>query len=78
MQVCVWFLGYVVFFWQHLHNSIQNMVGRETLSKPAGGKDPTKNNPTTIKTQLYPQNQHKWHKGHPKNFKFGRSRKLYH
>ena len=69
MQVWVCFLGFVILFWQHLHDSIQDMVGGVTLN-PVGGKDSTKNNPTTIKTQLYPQNQHKWHKGHPKRIKF--------
>ena len=30
--------------------SIQDAVGRVTLSQPAGGKDSPKNDPTTIKT----------------------------
>ena len=41
----------VVFFRQHLYNSIQDVVGRVILNQPAGGKDPPKNDPTTIKTQ---------------------------
>ena len=36
------------------------------LSRPAGGKEPPKNDPTTIKTQLHPESQHKKHIGHPK------------
>ena len=36
-------------FWQHLHNSIQDVVGGETLSQPAGGKDPPKNDPKPSK-----------------------------
>ena len=75
MQMWVCSLGFVVFFWQHLHNSIQDVVGRVTLSQSAGGKDPPKNDPTTIKTQLHPENQHKWHKGYPKSIKYSRSRK---
>ena len=78
LQMWVCFLGFVVLFWQHLHNNIQDMVGRVTLSQPAGGMDPRKNNPTIIKSQLHPENQHKWHKGHPKSIKFRRSRRLHH
>ena len=78
MQMWVCFLGLMVLFWKHLHNMIQDVVGRMTLSQPAGGKDPPKNNPTTIKTQLHPENQHKWHKGHPKSIMFRRSRRLHH
>ena len=40
MWVCS--LGFVVYFWQHLYNSIQDKVGRVTLSQPAGRKDPSK------------------------------------
>ena len=32
---------------------IQDVVGRVTLSKPAGGKDPSKNNPTAMKTYIH-------------------------
>ena len=63
---------------QHLHNSIHDVVGGVTLSQPAGGKDPPKKDPTTIKTQLLPESQYKWHKGHPKSIKFRRSRRLHH
>ena len=58
--------------------SIQDLVGGVTLSQPAGGKDPPKKDPTTNKTQLHPQNQHKRHKGHPKSIKFRRSKRLHH
>ena len=54
MPLWVCFLGFVVLFWKHLHNSIQDMIGRVTLSQPDGGKDPPRNDPTTIKTQLHP------------------------
>ena len=47
------------------------MVGRVTLIQPARGKDPPKNDPTTIKTQLHPKSQHKWHKGHHKSISTG-------
>ena len=63
MQVWVCFLSFMVFFWQHLHNSTQAMVGRVTLSQPARGKDPSKKDPATIKLQLYPENQIKAIKG---------------
>ena len=49
----------MVLFWQHLPNSIQDVVGGVTLNQPGGGKDPPKNNPITIKTQLHPQSQPK-------------------
>ena len=78
MQMWVCSLGFVVFFWQHLHNSIQDVVGRVTLSQSAGGKDPPKNDPTKIKAQLHPGSQHKEHKGYPKSIKFRRSRRLHH
>ena len=39
------------FCWQHLYNSIQDVVGGVTLSPPAGGKGAPKNTPTTTKTQ---------------------------
>ena len=39
--------------------NIQDVVGGVTLSQPAGGKHPPKNGPTTIKTQLHPESQHK-------------------
>ena len=45
-------LGFGVFFWQHLHNSIQDMVGAVMLTHTAGGKDPTKKDPKPIKTQM--------------------------
>ena len=61
----------------NLHNSIRDMVGRVTLSQPAGGKNTTKNDPTTTKTQLQQDSLHKWHKGHPKSIKFRRSRRLH-
>ena len=35
----------------HLQTSIQEVVGKVTLSHAARGKDLTKNDPTTIKTQ---------------------------
>ena len=78
MWVWVCFLGFVILFWQHLHNSIQDVVGGVTLSQPAGGKDPPKKDPTTIKLQTHPESQHKWHKGHPKSMRFRRSRRLHH
>ena len=74
MWVWVCFMGFVVLFWQHLHKSIQDVVGRVTFSHPAGGKDPPKSDPTTIKTQLHPERQHQWHKGYPKSITFRRSR----
>ena len=37
-----------------------------TFSQPAGKKDPPKKDPTTIKTQLHPESQHKQHEGHPR------------
>ena len=76
MWICT--LGFVVFFWQYLHKRTQNVVGEVTLSQPAAEKDPPKKDPTTIKTQLHPENQHKRHKGHPKSIKFRVSRRLYH
>ena len=78
MWVWVCFLGFVVLFWQHLHNNVQDVVGGMTLSQPAGEKDPLKKDPKTIKTQLHAENQHKRHKGHPKSIKFRVSRRLYH
>ena len=77
MPLWAYFLDFVVFFWQQLHNDIQDVVGSMTLSQSAGGKDPPRNDSTTIKTQLHPESQHKWHKGHPKSIKF-RSRRLHH
>ena len=59
----------------HLPNRIQDVVGRVTLSKPAGGKDPPQKDPTTTKNQRHTQSQHK---PHPKISKIGRSRRLYH
>ena len=38
------------------------MVGGETLSQPARGKDSPNNDPITTKTQLQPESPHKWHK----------------
>ena len=35
----------------HLHNSTEDLVGGVTLSQPAGGKDPPKKDPTTIKNK---------------------------
>ena len=70
LRVWVCFLGSVVLFRQHQQNSTQDVVGELTLSQPAARKDPRKNDPTTIKTQLHVENQHKRHKGHPKNIKF--------
>ena len=64
------FLGFEVLFLEHLHNSIQDVMCRVTLTQPAGGKDLTKTDSTTIKIQLHPQNQHKRHKGYPKSIKF--------
>ena len=69
MQVWVCFLDFVVLFWQHLHIRTQDVVGGVMLSQPATGKDPPKKDPTTIKTKLHPENQHKRHKGCPKNIK---------
>ena len=46
------FWGSVVLFRQHQQNSTQDVVGELTLSQPAARKDPRKNDPTTIKTQL--------------------------
>ena len=69
---------HVIFFWQHLYNSTQDMLGTVTLSEPAREKDPPKKDPTTIKTKLHPESQHKRHKGHPKSIKFRRSRRLPH
>ena len=51
MKVWVCFLGCLVLFWQHLYNSIQDVVGGVTLSQPARGKNPPKNDLTTTKTQ---------------------------
>ena len=77
MWVWVCFLGSVVLFWQHQHNSIQDVVGRMTFSESATGKDPPKNIPTTIKTQLHPERQHRQYNGHPKSIKFRRSSRLH-
>ena len=55
----------------------QDVVGGVTLSQQAGGKDPPKNDPATIKTHLHPENQPIWHKGHPKSFKLRKSRRLH-
>ena len=71
-------LDYVVFFWEHLQNSIQDLMGGVTLRQSAEGKDPPKNDSTTIKTQLHLESQHKWQKEHPKNIKLRRSRRLHH
>ena len=78
MWVWICFLGFVVLFWQHLHNSMKDAVGGVTLSETAGEKDPPKNGPTTTKTQLHPESQYKRHKGHPRSIKFRRSRRLHH
>ena len=43
------FLGFVVLFWQHLYNSIQDVVDGVTLTEPARGKNTPKNDPTTSK-----------------------------
>ena len=51
------------------------MVGGVTLSQPARGKDPPKNNTTIIKTQLHPGSKHKQH---TKCNKFRTSRRLHH
>ena len=71
-------LDYVVFFWEHLQNSIQDLMGGVTLRQSAEGKGPPKNDSTTIKTQLHPESQHKHPEGHPKSNKFRRSRRLDH
>ena len=42
LQVSVCFLGFVVLFWQHLHNNTQDVVGTVTHSQPSGGKDTPK------------------------------------
>ena len=42
-------LGFVVLFWQHKHSNTQDVVGGVTLSPPAGGKDPPKNDPKPSK-----------------------------
>ena len=70
MCVGVCFFGSVVFFRQCLHNNTQNVVGKVTLCQPVTKKDPQKNDPKTIKTQLHPENYDTRHKGHPKNIKF--------
>ena len=51
------------------------MVSGVTLSQPARGKDPTKNDAAS-KPNYIPERQHKEHKGHPKAIKFRRSRRL--
>ena len=51
--------------------------GWSDARQPAGGKNEPQNDPTTIKTQLHPESQYKWHKGHPKNIKFMRSRRMH-
>ena len=43
----------------HLHDRIQEVVDRVTPNEPAGGKDPPKKDPTTIKTQKHTESQHK-------------------
>ena len=70
LRVWVCFLGSVVLFRQCLHNSTKDMVGKVTLSQSVAGKEPQKNDPKTTKAQLHTENQHKRHKGHPKNIKF--------
>ena len=74
MWVCP--LGFVVLFWQQLHNSTQDVVVAVTLSQLAGVKDQPKNDPTTIKTQLYPETQHNQYKENPKIIGFRRSKRL--
>ena len=71
-------MGFVILFWQHLKNSIQDVVGGVTLSQPARGKNPPKNDPTTIKPQLHPGSQLKQHKGNPKSFRLRGSSRLHH
>ena len=48
-------LDSVGLFRQQLHNSTQDVVGEVTFSQPVTGKDPRKNDPATIKTQLHPK-----------------------
>ena len=43
----------------HLHNKIQNLVDGVTFSKPAGGKDTSRKDHITIKTQKHTESQHK-------------------
>ena len=59
----------------HVHNRIQDVVHGVNLSQLAGEKHPPKKDPQTIKNQIHPENQHKWH---PKSTKIRRSRRLYH
>ena len=42
-------LVFVILIWQHLHNSIHDMVSGVTLSQPAERNDPVKSDPNTIK-----------------------------
>ena len=46
----VGFVSWVVLFWLHLYNRIQEVVGGVTLRQLAGGKNPPKNNPKPPKS----------------------------
>ena len=59
----------------HLQNRIWDVVDGVTVSEQAGGKDPPKKDPTTIKPQTHTESQHK---RQPKTSKLRRSRRLYH
>ena len=54
------------------------MVGDVTLSQPARGKVPPKDDPTTNKTKLQLESPYIWHKWHPKRIKLRKSRKKHH
>ena len=77
LWVCVCFLGFV-FCSVSTCKTAYKMRWVGNPNQPAGGKEPPKNDPTTGNAQLYPESQHKWHKGHPKSILFRRSRRLHH
>ena len=41
------------------------MVGVVTLSQPAGGENPTRNEPSVIIAQVQQESPQKWNKGQP-------------
>ena len=53
----------------------KDIVDEVTHSQPTGRKNSQKNDPKTIKTQIHPQRQSKWH---PKSSKIRISRRLHH
>ena len=54
----VLFTGFSGFFLPAPTKSIEDVVGGDTLRQLAGGKEPPKNYPTTMKTQIHPESHH--------------------